>query len=115
MDAFSERAEPAAVTRPGRRAVIAPALDELRGPTSGIVELPHRMVWQGGDRTFDLADPDLLCWMYEIVPLEAVTLDELRTWIDGPMLVRVWNELYLPKGVRRAWELRHPRLGARAA
>ena len=73
------------------------------------------MVWQGADRSFDLGDLDLLRWMYEIVLLEAVTVEELRTWLDGPTLTRVWPDLYLPKAVRRAWEQRHPSLHSRAA
>jgi hypothetical protein len=35
---------------------------------------------------------------------------ELNTWLDADTLRRLWPELYLPKGVRRAWELRHPEL-----
>jgi hypothetical protein len=50
----------AAYTRPGRCAVIAPDLGDLHGPTAGTVELPHRFVWQGSDRIFDLGNPDLV-------------------------------------------------------
>jgi hypothetical protein len=93
--------------RPGRPAVVVPDLSELLGPTSGIVELPHRLFWQP-DRHVDLDAPGLLAWMYETVLTEAVQVAELRTWLHGPTLARLWPQLYLPRGVRRAWEQRHP-------
>jgi hypothetical protein len=100
------------LARPGKRARVAPDLSELHGPTSGVVELPFRMFWQK-NRTFDLDQPFYLQWMYEIVLREAIRLDELRAWLDGPTLIRLWPQLYLPRGVRRDWEERHP--GLRAA
>jgi len=100
--------------RPGRRAVTVPDLAELHGPTSGMVELPHRLFWQP-DRHVNLDRPALLSWMYETVLREATTVEELRTWLDGPTLVRLWNDLFVPRGVRLAWEERHPSLRARAA
>ena len=102
--------------RPGRRAVVAPSLSELHGPLSGTVELPQRLFWQP-DRHVDLDAPGLLIWMYETVLREAATVDELCTWLHGPTLVRLWSDLYLPAGVRQAWEERHPvlRVGAVAA
>jgi hypothetical protein len=103
------------LARPGRPAVVAATLGELTGPTSGTVELSHRLVWQGPNRSFDLNEPDLLRWMYEIVLREAVTVDELRTWLDGPTLAREWHQLHLPRGVRAAWEQQHPELRRRAA
>lgn len=95
--------------------MVAPTLNELTGPTSGRVELPHRLVWQGANRVFDLDQPDLLRWVYEIVLREAVTVAELRTWLDGPTLAREWPELHVPRGVRHAWERQHPSLRRRAA
>jgi hypothetical protein len=98
-------------SRPGRLALVAPDLAELRGPTSGWVELPHRLIWlPAPSRRFNLDDPFELQWVYEIVLREAVQYAELNTWLDADTLRRLWPELYLPKGVRRAWELRHPEL-----
>lgn len=84
-------------------------LRELRGPTTGVVRLPLRLAWTPPQR-FDLAILDDLRWMYEIVLREAIHADELRQFIDGPTLVRLWPELNLPRGVRRAWEDHHPAL-----
>ncbi len=36
--------------------------------------------------------------------LEAGTIADLEQWIDGQQLVRMWPELYLPRGVRAAWQ-----------
>ncbi|MDQ2875505.1 MAG: hypothetical protein M3Y33_12230 [Actinomycetota bacterium] len=94
-----------------RRVVTAPCLDELRGPTSGVIELPNRLLWQP-DRHVDLDNPALLAWAYQVVLREAASTDELRTWLDGPTLIRLWPGLYLPRWVRQAWEQRHPELAA---
>lgn len=95
--------------RPGRRAVVAADLSQLRGPVSGVVELPHRLHWQP-DRRVNIDNPALLRWMYETVLVEAVTAAELSTWLHGPTLVRLWPDLWVPRGVRQAWEDRHPQL-----
>lgn len=53
--------------------------------------------------------------MYETVLREAVSVEELRTWLDGPTLIAVWPSLFLPKGVRLPWENQHPHLRHHAA
>jgi hypothetical protein len=103
------RAAPPYQSRPGRVAVVVDDLATLHGPTSGVVELPHRLLWRA-NRTIDLDQPWQLGAMYEIVLTEAVRVDELRDWLDGEVLVRLWSTLYLPRGIRRAWEDRHPML-----
>ncbi|GAB2571626.1 hypothetical protein Aab01nite_04300 [Paractinoplanes abujensis] len=88
---------------------MAGTLGELKGPTHGLVELPLRL-WWGPQSAFDLSEPTMLAWMYENVLREAIRVEELRSFLHGPTLVRVWPELNLPRGVRAAWETRHPRL-----
>ncbi|TDB74955.1 hypothetical protein [Micromonospora sp. KC723] len=102
----------ARLARPGRPAVVARTLTELVGPTRGVVELPVRLMWNA-QRTFDLAEPDDLLWMYENVLRESTRTDDLRQLINGRTLRRVWRRLNLPRGVRQAWESRHQ--GLRAA
>ncbi|WP_434739977.1 hypothetical protein [Micromonospora sp. SH-82] len=94
------------LARPGRPAVVVGTLTELTGPVHGVVELPVRLMWSR-DRTFDLADPDQLLWMYENVLRESTRAEDLRTLIDATILRRVWRTLNLPRGVRLAWETRH--------
>lgn len=100
--------------RPGRSAVVASDLTTLHGPVHGVVELPLRLFWQP-DRRIDIDVPGVLAWMYETVLREAASVVELEDWLDGPTLVSLWPQLFLPRGVRAAWEQRHPRLRAYAA
>jgi hypothetical protein len=46
---------------------------------------------------------------------EAIRVDELRSYLDGATLLRMWPQLNLPRAVRAAWEARHPRLRLAAA
>ena len=103
------------LARPGRRAVVAADLDDLRGPVAGTAELPLRLFWSASDRTFDLDDPPVLRSMYEKVLREAITADELAAYLNGDVLVAVWPDLFLPKDLRRAWEQAHPVLAAARA
>ena len=110
MEAARDRPARRHESRPGRGVVVTATLDELRGPTSGVVELPNNLIWQP-DRTVDLDDGWSLRWMYALVLREARRHDDLRTWLDGPLLVELWPQLNLPRGVRAAWEDTHPALG----
>jgi hypothetical protein len=100
------------LARPHRPVLVAGTLGELAGPTRGLIELPLRL-WWGPRHTFDLADPTMLAWMYENVLREAIRVGELRAYVHGPTLIRVWPQLNLPRAVRAAWEMRHPRLRQR--
>jgi hypothetical protein len=103
-----------AAARPGRSVLVAGDLTELHGPVSGLVELPLWLFWCP-DRTFDLDDPAMLRWMYQTVLREASRPGDLAAYLNGDTLVAVWPELFLPKGVRQAWEERYPVLCAASA
>jgi|SRR5579859_3416181 len=107
MGAGSTRAARRYQSRPGRTAVVVDDLGALRGPTAGEVDLPHRLLWRP-DRSVDLDQPWQVRLMYEAVLTESVRAEELCAWLDAGTLVGIWSELYLPRGVRRAWEERHP-------
>jgi hypothetical protein len=100
--------------RPGRRAIVVTDLADLRGPAHGTVTLPLRLYWSGPSPAFNLDDTDLCRWLYEIVLREAADPGELATYLNGGKLVEVWPRLFLPEGVRRAWEEQHPVLRAAA-
>lgn len=102
-------------SRPGRPVVVAASLADLRGPTTGTVDLPLWLFWSCPGHTFDLGDQDMRQWLYETVLREAGRPEDLTSYLDGDMLVALWPDLYLPKGVRQAWEDRHPVLRAVAA
>ena len=101
--------------RPGRRAVVAADLADLRGPAHGTVTLPLRLFWSPPGRSWDLDDPEMAQEMYEIVLGEAIRSEELAEYLNRDTLIALWPHLFVPKGVRRAWEERHPVLRAVAA
>ena len=89
--------------------VAADSLDELVGPTTGLVELPLRLDWseQG---TYNLDEPRELNLMYEVVLREAMDVQDLRRYLNGPVLREMWCRLFLPQRVRDLWERRFPEL-----
>ncbi|SNT41773.1 hypothetical protein SAMN05421812_105452 [Asanoa hainanensis] len=93
--------------------VVADSLDDLHGPTTGTVTLPHHLDWSGRG-TYDLDKAARLASMYKTVLNEAATVDDLRSWIDGRQLVRLWPTLWLPASLRRAWEQRFRALAGTA-
>jgi hypothetical protein len=98
--------------RPGRRTLVISDLADLRGPAGGLVELPVRLFWSAADRTFDLDQPFMLRSMYETVLGQASRPEDLAGYLNADLLISIWPRLYLPKGVRQAWEERHPVLRA---
>lgn len=78
------------------------SLTELDGPVvSGVVELPHHLVWSGS-RHYDLNDAHDRWRVYEIVLREGSVADQ-RRFVDAGELVRVFDELFLPVPIRAAW------------
>jgi hypothetical protein len=101
--------------RPGRSVLVVKDLADLRGPVQGTVELPIWLFWSSADHTFDLSKPFMVRSMYETVLREAARPEDLTSYLHGETLAAVWPDLHLPKGVRLAWEERHPELRAAAA
>jgi hypothetical protein len=91
----------------GRPYTVPDSLEELTGPTSGVVELPLRLDWSEQGR-YDLSDPRQRNLMYEVVIRESMGVEDLRAFLDGPTLARVWRRLWLPRKVRTLWESRFP-------
>ncbi len=103
------------LARPGRRAVVVRDLANLRGPAQGTVVLPLRLYWSPPGRVFDLGKPHSLQAMYQFVLGEADNAEDLTAYLNADLLAAVWPDLFLPKGIRRAWEDYHPELRAGAA
>lgn len=97
-------------SRPGRRVIVAADLASLCGPAHGTVTLPLWLYWSGPSPVFDLDEPFLRQWLYQIVLREAASPQDLTSYLRADLLVAVWPQLHLPKGVRRAWEELHPQL-----
>jgi hypothetical protein len=78
------------------------------------VQLPLRLYWSGPSPVFDLVEPYLRRWLYQIVLREASRPDDLAGYLDRDTLIALWPQLHLPKGVRQSWKEHHPQLRAAA-
>ncbi len=66
------------------------------------VELPLTLNWSQPGRVFRLSDRLDRARVYELVLREGTEADVLH-YVDGALLVDLWNELVLPRVVRTAW------------
>jgi transcriptional regulator with XRE-family HTH domain len=66
------------------------------------VRLPLALNWSQPGRVFRLADRGDRARVYELVLREGGPDDVLR-YLDGALLVDLWDELVLPRDVRTAW------------
>jgi hypothetical protein len=101
-------------SRPVRPYVAADSLTELTGPTSGVIVLSRRLNW-GPPRAYDLSDDADTALMYEAVLNEARRAEDVRRYLNGPTLQRLWGRLVLPPQVRTLWEQHIPELHRQAA
>jgi hypothetical protein len=78
-----------------------------------IVTLPLTVNWSQSGRVYRLADRGERARVYELVLREG-TGEDVTRYIDGVLLVDMWDELVLPAYVRAAWtplivSIREPR------
>jgi hypothetical protein len=94
---------------PAARPVSVP--DDMSGPkAAGRVTLPLHVYWSGPDpgaQVWDLDDRRQRAHLYEIVVREG-TVADVRHFIDPDLLAELWDDLFLPETVRRAWAGRLP-------
>jgi hypothetical protein len=88
--------------------LVAVSLADLRGPASGVVELPLHLFWSAADGRFSLDDPAERREVYQIVLGEARQPGDLAAFLNGGILAALWPGLFLPGPVRQAWEDQHP-------
>jgi transcriptional regulator with XRE-family HTH domain len=67
-----------------------------------VVELPLHLNWSAPGRRFDLRSRADRARVYEIVLQEGSPADILA-YVDGALLVDLWENLVLPRVVRSAW------------
>jgi transcriptional regulator with XRE-family HTH domain len=77
-----------------------PRLDLARALAT--VELPLHLNWSAPGRVFDLRSRSDRARVYEIVLNEGKPADILA-YIDGALLVDLWEDLVLPSDVQSAW------------
>lgn len=68
------------------------------------IELPLHLNWSDRGRRFDMRDRRQRARVYEIVLREGGP-DDVLSYIDGALLIDLWDELVLPPAIRTAW---HP-------
>jgi hypothetical protein len=88
---------------------VADNLDDLTGPTSGVVRLPHHLDWSGTP-VYNLDTPGRLASLYRAVISEAARVEDLNTWVNRDRLIELWPTLGLPDKVYRLWGERFPQL-----
>ncbi|WP_310963895.1 helix-turn-helix transcriptional regulator [Nocardioides terrisoli] len=66
------------------------------------VELPLHLNWSDRGRRYDLRERRQRARVYEIVLREGGP-DDVLAYIDGALLVDLWDELVLPHAIRTAW------------
>jgi len=67
------------------------------------VELPLHLNWSDRGRIYDLSDRRQRARVYELVLREGRPADLLE-YVDGALLVDLWDDLVLPADIRRAWQ-----------
>jgi len=67
------------------------------------VQLPLHLNWSDRGRRYDLRDRRQRARVYEIVLREGGP-DDVLTYIDGALLVDLWDDLVLPTTIRTAWQ-----------
>jgi transcriptional regulator with XRE-family HTH domain len=88
----------------GRPIVVPTALPRLPVERAlAVVELPLHLNWSDRGRRFDLRDRRQRARVYEIVLREGGP-DDVLLYIDGVLLVDLWDELVLPRATRSAWQ-----------
>ena len=90
-------------TRRGRVVVVPNTLPRLSVHDAlATVTLPLHLAWSGKRREYCLADRGDRERVYEMVLSEGGPEDVLR-YLDGALLVDLWDDLVLPRDVRAAW------------
>lgn len=95
--------------RYGKPVVVPGRLEDLVGPTTGVVGLPRHLQWSGNSR-YDLDQPGRIVDLYRTVLNEAATPDDLHHFLDHATLTRLWLTMWLPTDLRADWESRFPEL-----
>ncbi|MDQ1041140.1 hypothetical protein QFZ75_007556 [Streptomyces sp. V3I8] len=88
----------------------AGALEDLRGPVTGVVELPVHAAWSGMS-AYDLGKPRQCMGLYRTVLHEGLPL-----YLNYDLLLQLWPTLrsLVGRTVRTVWEDAFPQLAARS-
>ena len=67
-----------------------------------LVQLPLHLNWSAPERVFDLGSRADRARVYEVVLQEGRPVDILA-YVDGALLVDLWEDMVLPRAIRSAW------------
>lgn len=112
-DVSGKDAEDLALYREKFRRRLPDSLDELHGPTHGVVELPLHMAWSG-ITSYDLGNPRQRMGLYRTVLHEGLR-EDLPRYLNQGLLLHLWPVLRTLVGrtVRTVWEDAFPQLASR--
>jgi hypothetical protein len=105
-------AEDLALYREKFRRRLPESLDELHGPTQGVVDLPLHLAWSGMT-SYDLGKPRQCMGLYRTVLHEGLR-DDLPRYLNRDLLLQLWPVLRTLVGrtVRTVWEDAFPQLAS---
>lgn len=106
-------AEDLALYREKFRRRLPESLEELHGPTHGVVQLPLHVAWSGMT-SYDMGNPRQRMGLYRTVLHEGLR-DDLPRFLDQNLLLQMWPVLRTLVGrtVRTVWEDAFPQLASR--
>lgn len=106
-------AEDLALYREKFRRRLPESLDQLHGPTQGVVELPLHTAWSGMT-SYDMSKPRQRMGLYRTVLHEGLR-DDLPRYLNQDLLLQLWPVLRTLVGrtVRTVWEDAFPQLASR--
>jgi hypothetical protein len=76
-------------------------LEDLRGPTSGVVRVPHS-INTAPNPVYDYDDPSDRWAGYSAIVRDG-TAGEQEQFLDRDTLIRLWPDLNLPRRCREVW------------
>ncbi len=89
-------------------------LEDLRGPYSGTIDLPHHVRWLDDRFGIDVAVLGRRVMAYQALLSEATT-EEQQRFLNAQRLIETWPQLRIDRRVRELWESRFPVLRNGAA
>lgn len=81
--------------------------EDLYGPYSGSIELPHSINWSPGSHVYDMSDYGDAQAAYAAVLSEGGK-EDVCMFVNGDRLLEMWNFIPLAREIRRDWESRFP-------
>ncbi|MER6561306.1 hypothetical protein ABT300_26945 [Streptomyces sp. NPDC001027] len=106
-------AEDLALYREKFRRRLPESLDELHGPTQGVIELPLHLAWSEMT-SYDMSKPRQRMGLYRTVLHEGLR-DDLPRYLNRDLLLQLWPVLrsLVGRTVRTVWEDAFPQLASR--